>query len=216
MSGRYEQRLQNLDDLLPVEAGGAAVGRHKLVGQAYADDGTDHGVRTRGRQAEPPSSKVPQDGGDEQGEDHGESCAGADLEDEFDGQQRDDGIGNGARGEQHAGQVADSGPHDCNVRIERVGVDDRGHGVCSVVESVHELEAEGNEQRQSQQYIRPRAGDGYVVQVFCYVKSDIAEAAHQGQQECSNAHPARRFLHLAVKQGFASGHSFNDRRQVGH
>jgi hypothetical protein len=52
---------------------------HELVGDADADDGADHGVGTGGGQAEPPGAEVPDDGGDEQGEDHGEAGAGADL-----------------------------------------------------------------------------------------------------------------------------------------
>ena len=87
---RNEQDLEDLGGLLPVHARGAAVQVHELVGDADADDGADHGVRARCRQAEPPGAEVPENGGDQQREDHGEAGAGADLENEFDRQQRDD------------------------------------------------------------------------------------------------------------------------------
>ena len=95
---RDEQNLEDLDDLLPIEAGGADMWVEELVGHAYADDGADHGVGAGGRQTEPPGTKIPQNGGNEQRKDHGEACAGADLQDEFDRQQRDHRKGHRAAG----------------------------------------------------------------------------------------------------------------------
>jgi hypothetical protein len=46
-----------------------------------------------------------------------------------------------------------------------MGVNDRGHGVGGVVKTIHKFEAEGNEQRQSQQHKGPDAGDGNGSQV---------------------------------------------------
>ena len=97
--GENEQRLEDLGDLLQVDAADAGVAVHELVGDADADDGADHGVRAGGGQAAPPGGEVPEDGGDQQGEDHREAGAGADLEDELDGQQVDDGEGDGAGAE---------------------------------------------------------------------------------------------------------------------
>jgi hypothetical protein len=71
---------------------------HQLVGDADADDGADHGVRTGGGQAEPPGAQIPENGGDQQGKDHGEAGAGADLENQLDRQQRDDREGHRAGG----------------------------------------------------------------------------------------------------------------------
>ena len=70
---------------------------HQLVGHAHADDGADHGVGTGGGQAKPPGAQVPDDGGDEQGEDHGIAGARTDLKNQFDGQQGDDREGHRAR-----------------------------------------------------------------------------------------------------------------------
>ena len=53
-------------------------------------------VRTRCRQSEPPRAKIPEDGRDQQRENHGEARAGTDLQNQFDRQQRDDGERHGA------------------------------------------------------------------------------------------------------------------------
>ena len=153
----------------------------ELVGHAHADDGADHGVGAGGRQTEPPGAQVPQDGGNQQRKDHGKAGAGADLENEFDGQQRDDRKSDRAGGGEHAGQIAHSRPDHGDVGFERMGVDDRSHGVGGVVEAVDELEAEGDQQCQGQQQIGPDAGDGHVVQVFGHMKADVAEADHEGR-----------------------------------
>ena len=78
-NGRDEQSLENLDDLLPVETGGAAAEIQELVGEANPHDGADHGVRTGSREAEPPGSEVPDDGGNEKSEDHRKTCSGTDF-----------------------------------------------------------------------------------------------------------------------------------------
>ena len=103
--GEKSERLEDLGDLLPIDAGGAGVALHQLVGDADAEDGADHGVGAGGGQTAPPGGEVPEDGGDEQREDHGEAGAFADLEDELDGQQRDDGEGDGAGAGEHADEV---------------------------------------------------------------------------------------------------------------
>ena len=70
---------------------------------------------------------------------------------QFDGQQRDDGEGYQAAGGEHAEEVPEAGPNHGDVGLQRVGVDDGGHGVGGVVESVDELEAERDQQRDAQQ-----------------------------------------------------------------
>jgi hypothetical protein len=88
-NGEMSSSLEDLDDLLQSRPE-VPLRVHELVGEAHADDGADHGVRTGGRQAEPPGAEVPENGGNEEREDHGEASAGAHLEDELDGEQRDD------------------------------------------------------------------------------------------------------------------------------
>ena len=73
--------------------------------------------------------------------------AAADLEDELDRQQRDDPEGHRARRDEDADEVPDARPEDREVRLERVRVDDGRDGVGRVVEAVHELEAERDEER---------------------------------------------------------------------
>jgi len=52
-------------------------------------------VGAGGGKAEVPSAEVPENGGDEQGEHHGEAGAAADLKDEFHGKKRDSARGYG-------------------------------------------------------------------------------------------------------------------------
>jgi hypothetical protein len=124
---------------------------HELVHDADADDGADHGVGAGGGKAAPPGGEVPDDRGDQQREDHGESGAFADLEDQFYREKRDDGVGDGAGAEQDADEVQNAGVDDGDVGLERMRVDDGGDGVRGVVEAVHELEREGDQQRHAEQ-----------------------------------------------------------------
>ena len=71
---------------------------------------------------------------------------GADLQDQFDRQQRDDAEGDGAGGGQNAEEVEEARPDHGELRRQRVGVDDRRDRVGGVVETVDELEAEGDHQ----------------------------------------------------------------------
>ena len=74
--------------------------------------------------------RQPQNGGNEQGKYHGEAGAGTNLQDQVDGEQRNDREGHCAGGSKNAGEVADTRPDYGDVGFERVGVDDRGDGVC--------------------------------------------------------------------------------------
>ena len=81
------------------------------------------------------------------------------------------------------GQVADSRPDHGDIGLQRVGVDDRGHGVGRVVEAVDELEAERDQQGQGQQQIGPDAGNRDRVQILGHMEADVAEAGQQGPAE---------------------------------
>ncbi len=135
----------------------------------------------------PPGGQVPENGSDEQSEDHGEAGALADLEDEFDRQQGDDREGDGAGAEQYSDEVHDAGVDDGDVGLERVGVDAGRDGVGGVVEAVDELEAEGDEQRDAEQNEGEHGGrvdDGEIVGQLC---SDVDEAADQHDTEDDSA-----------------------------
>ena len=71
----------------------------------------------------------------------------ADLEDQLDRQERDDPEGDRSGRDEDADEVPDARPEHGHVRLERVRVDDGRHGVGGVVEAVHELEAQGDEER---------------------------------------------------------------------
>jgi hypothetical protein len=176
----------------------------QLVGDAHADDGAGHGVSAGGGQAKIPGAEVPEDGGDEKGEHHREPGSGADLEDELDGQEGNDGEGHRAGRGEHAHKVAEARPDDSDVGVERVGIDDRGDGIGGVVEAVHELERQGNGQRGSEQDIRPDAPQGDVAQVARNVEADVGQAADEGDEDDGRAEPAGHFLFL-VEEGVTLG-----------
>jgi hypothetical protein len=199
---REKSAVKTLVTCVPVDAGGAGVALHELVGDADADDGADHGVRAGGGQAAPPGGEVPEDGGDEQGEDHREAGAGADLEDELDGQQVDDGVGDGAGAEQHADEVHDAGVDDGDVRLERVGVDAGGDGVGGVVEAVDELEAERDEERDAQQDEGEDRGEWTTERSAPRWRGDVDDAGdeHDGEDDAAPLADGG-LLHLLVEHG---------------
>ncbi len=88
---RNQQDLKDTGGLFPIHSAGAGVGIHELIGDADADDGADEGVGAGGGQSEPPGAEVPEDGSNEESEDHGEASAPADLQDQFNREQRNDG-----------------------------------------------------------------------------------------------------------------------------
>ena len=97
-------------------------------------------------------------GFDKQREDHREAGAAADLQDQFDRQQRNDAEGDAARGHQDADEIPDARPDDRDVRLQRVGIDHGGDRVGRVVEAVDELEAQRDQQRDPQQDERKDRG----------------------------------------------------------
>ena len=60
------------------------------------------------------------------------------------------------------------------MRIEGVGIDDRGHGVGCIVEAVHEFEAKGNEQSERQEHIRQDARRTHLGEIADKVGPDPA------------------------------------------
>jgi hypothetical protein len=83
----------------------------------------------------------------------------------------------------HPGQVAQARPDHGNVRIERMGVNHRRHSVSGVVEAVHKFKAEGDQEGQAEQQIRPDADDGYRAEVRRDMEANVAESACQRQRE---------------------------------
>ena len=110
----------------------------------------DQRVRTGGRQAQIPGAEVPDDGRNQQGEDHRESSARPDIKHQFDGQQREHSEGYGAAGSQNPDQIPAAGPYHGDQRLKGVSVNDRGNCVGCVVKSVHELKAKGHAQSQQE------------------------------------------------------------------
>jgi hypothetical protein len=67
--------------------------------------------------------------------------------------------------------------------------------------AVDKLETECDQQRQSQQKIRPDAGDGDRFHVPGYVECDEAQAAGQSDQKQCDARAAGLTGHVAIKPG---------------
>ena len=149
---RQQQRVADLGGLAPVDARGAVHAARQRIGDADADDRADQGVRAGGGQAEPPGAEIPDDRRDQQREDHGEARAAADLQDQLDRQQRDDAEGDRAGRGEHAQEVERARPDDGHLGRQRMGVDDGGDGVGGVVEAVHELEAQRDQQGNEQHH----------------------------------------------------------------
>jgi hypothetical protein len=99
---RQKQRFADVGGLAPIDATGAGFRGHELVGDADSDDGADESVRTGGGETEIPRAEIPDDGGDEQRENHGEAGFAADLQDELYGEKRDDAEGDEAAGGENA------------------------------------------------------------------------------------------------------------------
>src|SRR5579862_9699703 len=154
-----QERLADLESLSPVNAAGPAARVHELVSDANTDDRADERVRAGSREAEPPGAEVPEDGGGQQGEDHSEASAGANLQDQFNREEGDDAESDGAGGGDHSSEIPEAGPDDGNLRLHRVGVDDGGDGVGGVVESVDELKGQGDQERGAEENVRPGRED---------------------------------------------------------
>ena len=75
----------------------------------------------------------------------------ADLQDQFDRQQRDDAERDRARGHENAEEIEEARPEHGDVCRQRVRVDHGRDGVGSVVEAVDEFEAERDQQRHAQE-----------------------------------------------------------------
>jgi hypothetical protein len=149
-------------------------------------------------------------------EDHGESGACADLEDELDGEQRDDREGNGTGRGENPGQIAHPRPDHREVGIQGMGVDHRGYGVGSVVETVDEFKAQCDEQRQNQQRVGPHAAERDAAEVLRNVEADVADANDQREEHDGATDHGMRLVHLLFKQSCGGGPRRNCGRQIGH
>ena len=120
---------------------------HQGVSEADPDYRADQGVRARGRQTQIPGAEIPDDGGDEEGKDHGEAGIAADLQDELDREQRDDAESDGAARQQNAEEVEETGPDHRDIGGHCMRIDDGCDGIGRVMEAVDEFEAERDQQR---------------------------------------------------------------------
>ena len=108
--GRKQQGFADGRRLGPVDSTGALPRIHQLIRDADADNGADHGVRTRGRQPEVPGADIPKDGGDQESKNHCKARPAAHLQDQFHRQQSDDGECDQAAGKHDTNEVAKARP----------------------------------------------------------------------------------------------------------
>ena len=78
-------------------------------------------------------------------------------------------------------------------------VDYRRHSIGRVMEPVHKLETQRDEQRQNQQRVWPDASQGYVAEVLGDVKANESNTDNQRCQNHAGADHGVRFLHLLIK-----------------
>ena len=112
---------------------------------------TDQGVGTGRGQTQIPGAQIPNDGRDEQGENHGETRAGTDVDDQFHRQQRDDAESHGAGRGEHADEVPQTRPDHRLVRLQRMGIDHGRDSVGRIMETIDEFEAQGEQDGEAQQ-----------------------------------------------------------------
>ncbi|MNO98892.1 hypothetical protein D3C76_906510 [compost metagenome] len=80
------------------------------------------------------------------------------MQNQLDRQQRDDAERHRTTGQQHPEEVEEPGPDHREIRWQRMRIDHCGDGVGGVVETVDELEAQGNQQGHAQEYERRPSG----------------------------------------------------------
>ena len=102
---------------------------------------------------------------------------GPHLQDQLDREQGHHREGDRARGGEHAQEVEEAGPDDGDQRRHRMGVDYGRHGVRGVVEAVHELEAERDQQGEAEH------GEGAGGDVVLADRGDVGLDAEGGVGE---------------------------------
>lgn len=129
--GRDEQRGEHQHKLVPVDA----VGPQRR--QPRAHQTADKGMRGADRQRPEPGEHVPEQGTQHSG-DHQMGGRVLGLDDPTDR------AGDCDAHDQRAGEVEHGRDGDGGAGLERPGVDDRRDGVAAVVETVHQVEGEGD------------------------------------------------------------------------
>ena len=117
-------------------------------GDGRTNQAAEQGVGGRGRDAEQPGEQVPHDAASQAGEHHEQEAFGVEgvvkvEKIELHNATRDR-LGHG-NGEEGADQVEYTGQCHSDFRAERAGGDGGGHRVCSVMETVSEVEEQGND-----------------------------------------------------------------------
>src|SRR5580698_8080868 len=205
--GRKNEGLSDVGSLAPIDAAGTGLHGHQLVGDADADDRTDKGVGAGGGKSEPPGTEIPDDRRNEQGKDHGEAGASADLQNQFHGEKGHDAESHRAAGCKYTEEIPHAGPDHGDVRFHGVGVDDGGDGVCGVVKAVYEFESQGGEEGDAKERVGQPALGMDARKVCEQVAPDVDEADYQHHNANENATSSGSRRHLGVKNGRSCCHS---------
>jgi hypothetical protein len=95
------------------------------------------------------------------------------------------------------------------VRLEGVGIDDRGHGISSVVEAVDEFEPECDGEREAQKDEGQRGGDVDLRKIREKMCAGIDGAGNERDAEDDGAHTTRCSLDLRIEECFSRSNRSN-------
>src|SRR5262249_41747966 len=112
-----------------------------------------------------------------------------------------DAEGYNARGGDDSEEIAKAAPGDRDVRIEGVGVNDRGDGVGGVVEAVNEFEGESDKKGDPQQEIGQKGTGSHFCEVVDYIPSNVDNSADGDQCKDKRADHAGAFGEFFVNGG---------------
>ena len=100
---------------------------------------------TAGRNAEEPSTEIPDDGGEQHGENDADTVGNVLIDKHIDGQEVYDSHSDRYSSGKNAKCIPDTAPDDGLGRLERVRVNNGGHSIGRVVEPIDEFKRTGAE-----------------------------------------------------------------------
>ena len=156
---RNQQNFEDAGGLLPVDAAGAGMGIHELIGDADADDGADKGVGAGSGRPNHQVLRFQMMAAMRRAKTMAKPAPLPTCRISSTGQQRNNGEGDSAGGGEHADEVPEAGLDDGDMGLKRMRVDDGGDGIGGVMEAVDEFETESDEQGEAQQGIGPGGGE---------------------------------------------------------
>ena len=88
------------------------------------------------------------------------------------------------------------------MRLQRVRIDDRRHGVGRVMKTIDEFEAQRDQQCHRQQHVGPDADQRDIAHVVDNVESAIPQTAKHDSRKDDSAQQAGTLFHFFIEQRF--------------